>query len=103
LANLFKNVIKFKAVVESNPVVGSSKKMMEGLIKSYKPIEVLFFYPPEMPLILLSPTYVSLHLLSPRKFMTLLTISTFYSSVFLLSLISAMNLKASKGVKVGSI
>jgi hypothetical protein len=55
LASLFKNLIKFKEVVESRPVVGSSKKIIEGLIKSYKPIEVLFFSPPETPLILVSP------------------------------------------------
>lgn len=66
-ANLFKKTIKFKAVVESRPVVGSSRKMIEGLMSSSKPIEVLFFSPPEIPRILLSPTYVSLHLPSPKN------------------------------------
>jgi len=61
LASLFKNLIKFKEVVESRPVVGSSKKMMDGLMSSYKPIEVLFLSPPETPLILVSPIQVSLH------------------------------------------
>ena len=56
LASLFKKVIKFNAVVESSPVVGSSKNIIEGFVSSYKPIEVLFFYPPEIPRILLSPT-----------------------------------------------
>jgi hypothetical protein len=56
LASLFKNFIRFREVVESKPVVGSSRKIIEGLINSYRPIEVLFFYPPETPLILVSPT-----------------------------------------------
>ena len=42
-ANLFRNLIKFKAVVESKPVVGSSKKIKEGLMSNYTPTEVLFF------------------------------------------------------------
>ena len=33
-ANLFRKRIRFKEVVESRPVVGSSKKIMEGLINS---------------------------------------------------------------------
>lgn len=33
-ANLFKNLIKFSAVVESSPVVGSSKKIRDGFINS---------------------------------------------------------------------
>lgn len=43
IASLFKNLIKLSEVVESRPVVGSSKKMMDGLISNYNPIEVLFF------------------------------------------------------------
>ena len=56
LASLLRKVIKLSAVVESRPVVGSSRKMIDGFMSSSKPIEVLFFYPPEIPLILLSPT-----------------------------------------------
>lgn len=66
LATLFRNFITCKAVVESSPVVGSSKKRIEGLIKSSIPIETLFFYPPDNPLIRAFPTKVSAHLVSPR-------------------------------------
>jgi len=52
LASLLRNLIRLRDVVESKPVVGSSKKIMEGLISSSKPIDVLFFSPPEIPLIL---------------------------------------------------
>jgi len=52
---VFKNLIRFNDVVESNPVVGSSKKIIEGFTRSYSPIDVLFFSPPETPLILVSP------------------------------------------------
>ena len=41
-ARVFKNLIRFRDVVESNPVVGSSRKMIEGFTRSYNPIEVLF-------------------------------------------------------------
>ena len=61
LANLFKNLIKLREVVESKPVVGSSKKIIEGFMSNYKPIEVLFLSPPDTPLILVSPIHVSLH------------------------------------------
>jgi hypothetical protein len=33
----------FKAVVESSPVVGSSRKMIEGLTRSSTPMDVRFF------------------------------------------------------------
>jgi len=55
LASLLRNLIRLRDVVESKPVVGSSKKIMEGLISSSKPIDVLFFSPPEIPLIRVSP------------------------------------------------
>ena len=54
-ASLFRKRTRFREVVESRPVVGSSKKMIEGLISSYSPIEVLFFSPPDTPRILVSP------------------------------------------------
>ena len=68
-ANLFKNLMRFREVVESRPVVGSSKKIIEGLMSNYKPIEVLFFSPPEIPLILVSPIHVFLHFSKPKFFM----------------------------------
>ena len=51
-----------KAVVESRPVVGSSKNNKEGFDINSIPILVLFFSPPEIPLCKASPTYVSAHL-----------------------------------------
>ena len=68
-ANLFKNFMRLREVVESRPVVGSSRKIMEGLISSYNPIDVLFFSPPEMPLILVSPIQVFLHFSNPKFLM----------------------------------
>jgi hypothetical protein len=51
----FKKRMRLREVVESRPVVGSSRKIIDGLIKSYKPIDVLFFSPPDTPRILVSP------------------------------------------------
>jgi len=61
--------MRLRDVVESKPVVGSSKKIMEGFTSSYNPMDVLFFSPPDTPLILVSPTYVSLHFSSPKFWM----------------------------------
>ena len=55
LASLFKNLMRLREVVESRPVVGSSKNIIEGFINSSKPIDVLFFSPPDTPRILVSP------------------------------------------------
>lgn len=54
-ANLFRKRTKLRAVVESRPVVGSSRKIKEGLISSSTPTDVLFLYPPESPRIRLFP------------------------------------------------
>ena len=48
-ARFFNIVITFKAVAESNPVVGSSKKIILGLVINSTPIDVLFLSPPEIP------------------------------------------------------
>ena len=50
--------IQIKAVNESNPDVGSSRIKTGGSLINSIPIEVLFFSPPEIPLIMLSPTKV---------------------------------------------
>ena len=71
--------MRLREVVESRPVVGSSKNIMEGLMSSYSPIDVLFFSPPEMPLILVSPIQVFLHFSSPRFLMISLTLPYFSS------------------------
>jgi hypothetical protein len=42
-ASLFRNFIRFRAVVESRPVVGSSRNIIEGFISNYTPTEVRFF------------------------------------------------------------
>lgn len=65
-AILFKNCIRCKEVVESNPVVGSSKNIIEGLVSNSTPIDTLLFYPPDTPLIIVFPTYVSEHLVRPK-------------------------------------
>lgn len=41
--SLFKNLMRLREVVESKPVVGSSRKIIEGFINNYRPIDVLFF------------------------------------------------------------
>jgi hypothetical protein len=41
----------YKAVEESKPVVGSSKKIKLGLVSNSTPILALFLSPPETPLI----------------------------------------------------
>lgn len=46
-----------KAVKESKPDVGSSNKTTYGFVTNSKPIEVLFFYPPEIPLMDTPPIF----------------------------------------------
>jgi hypothetical protein len=46
-----------KAITASKPVVGSSKKSNVGSVKSSIPIHVLFFSPPEIPLIKTPPIF----------------------------------------------
>lgn len=60
-ASFFSNYTILKAVCESRPEVGSSKNNILGLDISSYPIEVLFFSPPESPLIRTPPNIVSLH------------------------------------------
>lgn len=54
-------------MVESKPVVGSSKKIMPGFVISSTPIEVLFLYPPLIPLIKVLPTFTSAQLTKPNS------------------------------------
>ncbi len=51
LPRSFNSWIRLAAVAESRPVVGSSRNIRLGLVRSSTPIEVLFRSPPEMPLI----------------------------------------------------
>lgn len=100
-ANLLRVWTTCRAVVESKPVVGSSKKIIEGLISNYTPIDVLFFSPPETPLITLLPTYVSAHFCRPNDVMICSTCYFFYSADSPINLILAINAKVSLGVNVG--
>jgi hypothetical protein len=65
LAKFFKRRMTWRAVVESRPVVGSSRKIMLGLTMSSTPIEVLFLSPPLIPFIKAFPTFTSAQLDSP--------------------------------------
>ena len=64
LAKSFKTSIMFKAIYESSPVVGSSRKIKFGFVTSSTPIDVLLRSPPEIPLMSGPPILVSAHLLS---------------------------------------
>lgn len=87
LARVFKSSITCKAVVESRPVVGSSRNMILGLVMSSTPIEVRFLYPPLMPLMKAFPTLTSAQLIKPSyniKSCTILCLS--YLLTFILRL-----------------
>lgn len=101
-ASLLRKRITLRAVVESNPVVGSSRKMIDGLMSNSTPMEVLFFSPPEIPLISALPTYVSAHFDSPSTCIVSSTLSFLSSGVSFTSLILAINLKHSLGVNVAN-
>lgn len=88
-----------KAVVESNPVVGSSKKMIPGFVTNSTPIDVLFLYPPEIPLMKVFPIFVLAHDVRPRSRINSSTLSFNCLSLrFKVSL--AANKKHSLGVNV---
>ena len=101
LASFFRRRITWRAVVESRPVVGSSKKIILGFVMSSTPIEVLFLSPPLIPLIKLFPTFVSAQLVRPNSLIRFSTLYCF-SSFVAVSLRSAANWKHSLGVRVGS-
>lgn len=67
--------------MESKPVVGSSKKIIPGLVINYTPIEVLFLYPPLIPLMKVFPTFTSAQLTRPSSLIRSYTILCFYYSV----------------------
>lgn len=64
----FKISTTLKDVAESKPVVGSSKKIIDGFVNNSTPIEVLFRSPPDTPLIKLFPILVFAHCCSPNSF-----------------------------------
>jgi len=93
-ARFFKTSSTFKAVVESRPVVGSSRKSKLGLVISSTPIEVLFLSPPDKPLIKVFPTFVSAHFWRPSSLIKLSTLC-FFSSLLNFNLKFAVKLKTS--------
>lgn len=64
LAKVFRLLMIIKDVRESIPEVGSSSIMTCGFVSNSSAIEVLFFYPPDTPLIIGPPTTTSRHLSS---------------------------------------
>jgi len=91
----FKSSTTCRAVELSNPVVGSSKNSMDGLVSNSTPIDVLFLSPPEIPRISEFPTLVFLHLVRPNSLIKRFTLSVFCSSFKFFSLRSAVSLNAS--------
>jgi hypothetical protein len=79
-----------KEVSESRPEVGSSSMITWGSLMSSKAIEVLFFYPPEMPFMSTPPTSTSIHF-SSFKFLQSRSILSFLLAVLLFSLRFAAN------------
>jgi hypothetical protein len=59
-----------RAVVESSPVVGSSKKIIPGFVISSTPIDVRFLYPPEIPFMKAFPILVSAQEDNPKSFIS---------------------------------
>lgn len=98
-ASFLSNKMTCKAVVESNPVVGSSKKIIPGFVTNSTPIDVLFLSPPEIPLMNVFPIFVLAHELNPKS---TINYSTLSSSCFAVRFIVnfAANIKHSLGVSV---
>ena len=91
----------YKAVEESSPVVGSSKKIKLGFVRSSTPILALLRSPPDTPLIILFPILVLEHFPKPSPAISCSTLSRFsYSDMCNLRL--AENMNASLGVKVAN-
>lgn len=77
LAKSLRSSMTCRAVVESSPVVGSSKKMALGLVISYIPMEVLFLYPPETPFMKVFPILTSAQSVRPNYYNNYSTRSDF--------------------------
>lgn len=100
-ARVLRREITYKAVDESSPVVGSSRKIKLGLVRSSTPILALFRSPPDTPLMILFPILVLEHLLRPSPTISCSTLSLF-SWLDICNLRLAENMKASLGVKVAN-
>ena len=91
--------ITWRAVVESRPVVGSSKQIMFGFVMSQIPIDVRFRSPPETPLMNVLPILTLQQSLRPSYWMSSSTRSDFQNYV-ISSFKSAANWKHYFGVNV---
>lgn len=81
LARYFRSSITYRAVELSNPVVGSSKNSILGLVSNSTPMEVLFLSPPDTPLIILFPILVLEASCNPNSWIRFSTFSFFYFAV----------------------
>ena len=102
LDRCLRSSITERAVEESSPVVGSSRKSIEGFVSSSTPIEVRFLSPPEIPLIISFPTYVFAHFWIPSSTISDSTFSFRYLGERLGIRRLAMKLNASRGEKVAN-
>ena len=98
-ANSLKSNITCRAVVESSPVVGSSKNIALGFVINYIPIEVLFLYPPETPFMKVFPIRTLAQSVKPNSSSNSSTLSDFLK-LDISKRKSAANWKHYLGVKV---
>ena len=70
LASVLSSFAILRAVEESNPLVGSSKKSRDGFVMSSNPIDVLLRSPPDSPLDMKPPSLWSQHFYRPSLQMT---------------------------------
>lgn len=76
----FKILINSKAMLESRPVVGSSKNNKLGFCINSTPTLTLFLSPPDKPLIFTSPTLVSWHFYNLKRLIISSTFSLILNS-----------------------
>jgi hypothetical protein len=93
------NLMILNEVEESNPLVGSSINMRDGLDISSYPIEIRFLSPPETPFLIQPPIIVVWHCCNESLFIILST-CFFVSSSLSPSLILHANSKSSLALHV---
>ena len=99
LDNFLRSCIRERDVSESSPLVGSSRKIKDGLVISSTPMDVLFRSPPEIPLIIVLPIRVSAQFIMPSSVSKEITL--FYLSSSLVCILKlATKVNASLGVNV---
>lgn len=77
LASFLSNFTMDKALKESRPEVGSSRRINEGSVISSTPIETLFLSPPDKVLWKVPPIGVLATLLRPKSFISYSTLSSY--------------------------